>query len=98
MSARRPTAVAPSPLPDRAELAEYAAQDELEIKARGRRVFYRAVSVACATHSAPVGVPCFVIPNPDEPGVGQGIGFGPTQDRPLVCPRRAQFAASLASV
>ena len=76
--------------------SELAAHD-LEIKAAGRRAFYRSLTVACPSGHAPVGVSCWVIPNPSQPGAGMGVGFGPTKDHPVVCPRRADFAASLGS-
>lgn len=77
--------------------AELRAHD-LEIKAAGRRAFYRSLTVACPSGHAPVGVSCWVVPNPAHPtGAGEGIGFGPEQDHPVVCPRRADFAASLGS-
>ena len=75
--------------------AELAAHD-LEIKAAGRRAFYRSLTVACPSGHAPVGVSCWVVPS-DAPGAGMGVGFGPQQDHPVVCPRRADFAARLGS-
>jgi hypothetical protein len=89
--------VASPPLPDRSlTIDEYAAR-ELETKAAGRRAFWRSLSIACPDGHAPANVACWVIPNPDEPGAGQGVGFGPDQDKPVCCAKRASYAAALAS-
>jgi hypothetical protein len=88
---------ADGPPPTAERLRAERQHNELEIKAAGRRAFYRSLTVACPSGHAPVGVSCWVVPNPSQPGTGLGVGFGPEQDHPVVCPRRADYAASLAS-
>jgi len=97
VSARRPTAVAPSPLPDRAELAQRSHSDALAVRAAARRAFFRRLAIACPDGHAAVGVSCFVVPNPDQPGAGLGVGWGPGMDQPVVCAKRSSYAAALAS-
>jgi hypothetical protein len=84
------------PLPTRERLRAEHEQDDLAIRAAGRRAFWRSLTVVCPRGHGGIGVACFVVPS-DAPGAGLGVGFCEGCDVPAVCPQRAQFAASLAS-
>lgn len=88
--------VTPTPPPPPMTAEEYAARD-LQVRAAGRRAFHRSLSIACPSGHAAANVACWVIPNPAVDGAGNGVGFGPNQDIPAVCPKRASYAAALAS-